>query len=77
MTNRRGFLAFLIAAPVTSALPWKTISNALESIAPSISGEINLTLQEIIRNTIWARTPQLIAQVEANNAFLLRLKNLK
>ena len=68
--NRRGFIAFLIAAPVTKSLPWQTIAK----FAPApIAAEIELTLAEIIAVTIKARMPELAANVMANNALLKRL----
>ena len=71
--DRRGFLAFLITAPITKSLPWRGIANILEPIAPATSAAIGLTLQEIISNTIRARMPELVANVESNNALLKRL----
>ena len=68
--NRRGFLAFLITAPVTRSLPWKAIAQ----IAPApIAASINFTLDEIIRTTIRARMPDLVRNIEANNALMRRL----
>ena len=68
--KRRGFLAFLITAPVSRALPWTKIAE----FAPApIAAEINITLQEIIATTLRARMPELIANIHANNALLKRL----
>ena len=72
--NRRGFLAFLIAAPVTKALPWAGIAKALAPIAPQASAAIELTLADIITQTIRARMPELVANITAGNALLARLK---
>lgn len=68
--NRRGFLAFLITAPLARALPWKAIARVMP--AP-IAAEINLTLQEIISVTLAKYRPQIIANIEGNNALLRRL----
>ena len=71
--NRRGFLQFLIAAPVTKSLPWATISKFIAPIAPQTAATIDLTLEEIISTTLRARMPELIANIENNNALLKRL----
>ena len=70
--NRRGFIAFLISAPITNALPWAKIA----SLAPTpIADAINRTLTEIIAETIRARSGEIAANVTANNALLRRLKS--
>ena len=38
--SRRGFLAFLVTAPVTSALPWGKIANVIAPIAPATAAAI-------------------------------------
>jgi hypothetical protein len=72
--NRRGFLAFLVSAPVTRSLPWKGIANALIPIAPAAAASINLTLSEIITATMKARAPEMAANIMAHNALLRHLK---
>ena len=68
--NRRGFISFLIGAPVTRALPWKTIAK----FAPApIADDINVTISEIIQATIKKYQPELIANIQANNALLKRM----
>lgn len=72
--DRRGFLAFLISAPVTKSLPWKAIAR----LAPApIAAEINITLSEIIAVTLRAHMPELVKNITANNALLTRLKRGK
>ena len=69
--NRRGFLAFLIGAPLTRSLPWQAIA----SIAPApIAAQIHKTLAEMINETLRARAPELAANVMANNALLRKMK---
>ena len=72
--DRRGFIKFLVAAPVTKALPWQSIANFIAPIAPETSAVIVVTLAEIISTTLRARMPELIANIQANNALLRRLK---
>ena len=72
--NRRGFVAFLVAAPVTKALPWSAIAKAIAPIAPQAAANITLTLDEIISATIRARTPDMIANLKSHNALLKRLQ---
>ena len=74
--DRRGFIKFLVAAPVTKALPWQSIANFIAPIAPETSVLIGLTLEEIISVTLKARMPEIVANIQANNALLRRLKEL-
>ena len=71
--NRRGFISFLLSAPVTKVLPWGGIAKLIEPIAPKTAATITGTLDEIISVTIRARTAELIANIEANNALMKRL----
>ena len=73
--KRRGFLAFLIAAPVTSSLPWPKIANVLATIAPATAARINLTITEIIAETMLRTQEKIIANILQNNALLKRLKD--
>lgn len=73
--NRRGFISFLISAPITARLPWQSIANFIKPVAPSISAGIELTINEIIRETIRRNAPKLAANITANNALLRRLTN--
>lgn len=71
--NRRGFLAFLITAPLAKSLPWEGIARFIEPIAPQTAAAINLTIAEIISETLRRFQPELIANIESNNALLKRL----
>ena len=72
--NRRGFLGFLVTAPLTKFLPWHDIAKFIEPFAPETAATISFTVSEIVEMTIRARVPGLIANIEANNALLKRLK---
>lgn len=73
--NRRSFIAFLIAAPITSSLPWKTIAVAIQPIAPTAATAINEGLAVIIARTIREQRHRIAANIIANNDLLRRLKS--
>lgn len=75
--NRRGFIGFLVAAPITKSLPWEGIAKFIEPIAPQTSAAISLSLSEIIAATIKARTPELMANLHANNVLMRKLMERK
>lgn len=70
--NRREFLSFFVAAPVTRSLPWAGIARALATIAPKTSQAITATL--IVAVTLRRYQAELSANVLENNALLTRLK---
>jgi hypothetical protein len=72
--NRRGFLSFLVAAPVTRSLPWKTIASVIKPVAPATAAAIGLTLSEIIAAAIKKHRPQMIANIRAHNALLAHMR---
>ena len=72
--KRRGFLAFLIAAPITKSLPWNGIAEFIRPIAPNAAATIGLTLAEIIGNTIRARRDEIAANIMISNSLLRRMK---
>lgn len=50
--NRRSFIRFLVAAPVSRSLPWQGIAKAIGSVAPGIASVIDITLNELMSTTI-------------------------
>lgn len=73
--NRRAFIGFLVAAPVSAALPWEKIAGALQKFAPGISADIKsaLTLDEIISTTLRSYYPELVENISNNNVLLKKL----
>lgn len=71
--NRRGFLAFLVSAPVTKALPWQKIANVLQPFAPAAARAISLSLSEIIALTMRKHRAEMIANITQKNALLASL----
>jgi hypothetical protein len=72
--KRRGFLAFLLSAPVTRSLPWKAISRVIAPVAPAASLAIDRTFSEMVAAVIRARTPELLASIRQRNALLEHLQ---
>ena len=71
LLNRRSFIAFLVSAPLTKALPWASIAKIFP--AP-IAAEITKSLDEIMAQRLNALRAELVANITANNALLKRLK---
>lgn len=65
--NRRGFLSFLITAPVVRALPWAGIASVIKPIAPALSA---LCFSEIVAITLRKHKAQIAANIIANNELL-------
>lgn len=70
--NRRRFIGFLIAAPLSKSLPWNAIANGLEKIAPGISNDIRLSFSEIVAETLRRHRHEIAANILASNALLKR-----
>ena len=65
--NRRGFLKFLIAAPVSRALPWMGIASVIKPIMPGLSYDIGYTYSELIRVTLRKHRTDIVANLSARN----------
>lgn len=75
MITRRRFLTFLVTAPFARALPWEPIATALASIAPQTAATIKeLTLVEIVGETLRKHGAEIALNITANNAFLQRMR---
>jgi len=73
--NRRGFISFLIAAPLTKGLPWDGIAKAVEIVSPAIALEINDSITDLVMRTLRARQSEIIKNISENNALLNLLKS--
>lgn len=73
--NRRGFIRMLVAGSVTASLPWKSIAKAINPIAPKIAADINLSLDEILSETLRKCEAQIIENIFAQNSFLDYIRN--
>ena len=71
--NRRGFIGFLVAAPVTKALPWGKITKLIEVIALKTPEPISIVLTEIIVEIIKARNPELLSNMQTT----IKTRNIK
>ena len=72
--TRRGFLAFLVSAPIAKFLPWRKPSALVAPAAPVIFTGSTLTFEEIVTATMLKHRDTLAANIAANNKLLLRWK---
>lgn len=72
--NRRSFIAFLVAAPISRKLPWNSVARIVAPLTPVVSAEITKSLADIITEMIRSRSAEIAANVVANNALLHKLK---
>jgi hypothetical protein len=75
--NRRGFLAVLIAAPVSRALPWEGIARFIKPVMPSLASDINLSFSDLVAVTVRKHLPEIRANIMARNELLKHIQARK
>jgi len=68
--DRRGFIGFLLASPISRVMPSKWASRASLTAAP-------VSFQQIVAETLKQHRPQIAANAAAYNALLKSIKGIR